>query len=418
MKRFKLFALLIFLIIPLNSQAKMPLSLLKKMGVMSGQVYIENKPLPDSIVSFFLVKNGPPPVEDGMRRVPEFLSRTDNHGKFNTRLMAGDYYIGILLREPGAGPGPPREGEKFYFASSRQGKLQVFSIREKEILDIGIINGASPGSFTEPADYFTVSGTVKNARGEPFPGIVILGKSQLNIPRPEFISVRTGADGVYTLKLSTSKAYFLVARETIANARPRPGSYIGTYGIMSITGLATPSIFSAGSPPPGVLSHDDGSRAKLVSGSSGEEISNVDIFMYQVPNPEEVKASVQGTPNSPRFDLGTDINIIFFPFNSHKLDPKSFPELDQWVAFLQGRGDLGIELRGHTDNSGNSTFNYRLSKKRADRVAAYFYAKGIPREKIFTTGLGPDQPLATNDSEQGRSRNRRVEIKFIYPENN
>ncbi len=397
-----------------TSQAALPGYMLKKMGTINGQVYVDDKPVPFAMLAFFLKKKGPPPLENGMRRVPELLSRTNSEGKFKTRLLAGEYYLGILMRPPNAGPGPPRAGEKYYFAGTRKGELSVISVKAQEDAEIGRLNGAPPDSFKSLEEFFTVNGVVRNAKGEPYPGVVVLGKSRLNIPRPEFISIRTGPDGSFQLRLPASKPFHLVARETIASARPRAGSYIGTYGIKSKTGLATPSIFSAGSPPPGVMSEEDnGSRALLVSGGVGEVVSGIDIFMYKVPDPEEIKASVQGTKDAPRFEKGAALNNIFFAYGSHHLDKKSFKELDQWVLFLKGRLDQKIEIGGHTDNRGNAAYNLHLSRDRAQSVANYFVAKDISPKRLTVKGFGPDQPVATNKSPEGRQQNRRVEIKFI-----
>jgi hypothetical protein len=398
-----------------TSQAALPGYMLKKMGTINGQIFVDDKPMPFAMISFFLKKKGPPPIDDGMRRVPELLSRTNSEGKFKTNLVAGEYYLGILMRPPNAGPGPPREGEKYYFAGMKQGELSIISVKAQEVADIGRLNAVPPDSFKsiELEEFYTVKGVVRNAKGAPYQGVVVLGKSLLNIPRPEFISLRTGPDGSFQLKLPVSKPFYLVGRETIASARPRAGSYIGTYGIKSKSGLATPSIFSAGSPPPGVMSEDNGNRALLVNGGVGEVVSGIDIFMYKVPDPEEIKVSIQGTKNSPRFEEGAALNNIFFAYNSHHLVKKSFKELDQWVLFLKRRPDQKIELRGHTDNKGNTAYNLHLSRDRAQSVANYLLAKDISPSRLTVKGFGADQPVADNKSPEGRQQNRRVEIKFV-----
>ena len=102
-------------LLPTLSHAALPGFMLKRMGTMKGQVMVEGEPFGNSIVSFFLTSNGLPPVGKNMRRVPEFLARTDPEGNFSVKLAAGDYYIGMLMREDGAAPGPPREGENFFF---------------------------------------------------------------------------------------------------------------------------------------------------------------------------------------------------------------------------------------------------------------------------------------------------------------
>ncbi|KGU72157.1 ompA family protein [Burkholderia pseudomallei ABCPW 30] len=70
-----------------------------------------------------------------------------------------------------------------------------------------------------------------------------------------------------------------------------------------------------------------------------------------------------------------------------------------------------VEIIGHTDNSGNRTSNIALSQARADAVKGYLVTKGIASQQLTTTGVGPDQPIAPNDSADGRARNRRIEFR-------
>ncbi|MBU0674663.1 MAG: OmpA family protein [Proteobacteria bacterium] len=347
-----------------------------------------------------------------MRRVPETLSSTDSGGYFNVELMADEYYIGIMLRTSGPSPGPPREGEKFYFATSGEGKLRTFIVTSQLESNVETIDGAPPESFDGMSDHFIVKGTVRKENGEPFPGVVVLGKSQLNMPKPEFISRKTGDDGSYQLELPADIKYYLVARETIADARPRPGSYIGTYGIMSSTGLAAPSIFSAGSPPPGVIKHDN-SKARTIAGGVGESLADIDLYMYMVPDPEVIKASIQGASGSPKFRQGTTLNDIMFPPNSHVLNEPSYAELDKWVNFLQNHSSFRIEVDGHTDDKGHEENNRKISLFRAQAVADYLAHKGISKSRMIIRGLGSERPLTPNDSDENRQFNRRVEIRFV-----
>jgi outer membrane protein OmpA-like peptidoglycan-associated protein len=410
-----LFLLIVFtsLLLPATSQAAPPDFMLKKMGTMSGQIYVNDNPSPFALVSFFLKEKGPPPIEGGLRRVPEFLSRTDAEGKFKVNVLAGAYHVGVLIRVPGAVPGPPRQGEKFYFVSEKAGELSLLIIKEQEIVDKGRLNVALSATFRSLEEFFTVEGVVRDKNGAPVKGVVVLGKSQLNIPRPEFISKRTDESGSYQLKLPPQKAFYLIARETVAGSRPRPGSFIGTYGIESETGLATPSIFGAGSPPPGVVNEKTSNKALPVSGGLGEKVSNADIFMYMVPNPEEIRTSIQGTVNSPKFEQGVALNNISFEYGSHRLKQKSFEELDLWIAFLKSQQGMKVVLRGHTDSAGYQEYNIKLSKNRARAVADYLVSKGVNASRLIVKGGGSAHPVATNDTPEGRSLNRRVEIKFV-----
>ena len=70
-----------------------------------------------------------------------------------------------------------------------------------------------------------------------------------------------------------------------------------------------------------------------------------------------------------------------------------------------------VEVIGHTDALGNRPGNISLSLARAQAVKAYLVGKGLPPERLQTSGMGPDQPVAGNDTEAGRARNRRIEFR-------
>ncbi len=102
---------------------------------------------------------------------------------------------------------------------------------------------------------------------------------------------------------------------------------------------------------------------------------------------------------------------VSFLSGSAKLTLNSQGPLDRAVAELRQRGDIRVLIEGHTDNVGNREANIRLSKQRADAVRAYFISKGISPSRLTTVGIGPDQPAASNDTAEGRTKNRRVQLR-------
>jgi OmpA-OmpF porin, OOP family len=102
---------------------------------------------------------------------------------------------------------------------------------------------------------------------------------------------------------------------------------------------------------------------------------------------------------------------VAFLTGSAKLTLNSQGPLDRVVTALRERAELRVVIEGHTDNVGNRDANLRLSKSRADAVRAYFIAKGIAASRLTSVGIGPDQPVAPNDTEEGRARNRRVQLR-------
>jgi len=103
---------------------------------------------------------------------------------------------------------------------------------------------------------------------------------------------------------------------------------------------------------------------------------------------------------------------IYFDFDKAELKPESFPELDKLIKFLLENPELKIEIRGHTDNIGTKEYNLQLSLARAEAVANYLIGKGIDRKRIEVLWFGDEQPIAPNDTEENRQKNRRVEFKL------
>lgn len=104
---------------------------------------------------------------------------------------------------------------------------------------------------------------------------------------------------------------------------------------------------------------------------------------------------------------------IFFETGKYDLQPESGPELDEVVQLLKDNPTLKIQINGHTDNSGSTADNMRLSENRARSVTAYLIAKGIAATRLSSKGWGDTQPVADNNTPEGRARNRRTELKVI-----
>ncbi|MCO6501115.1 MAG: PD40 domain-containing protein [Vicingus serpentipes] len=104
---------------------------------------------------------------------------------------------------------------------------------------------------------------------------------------------------------------------------------------------------------------------------------------------------------------------VFFETNKFDLKPKSKIELDKLVDFLKKNPTVAIELGGHTDNVGNSKLNQVLSDNRAKAVYDYLVEKSIAKDRLSTKGYGDTQPIASNDTEDGRAENRRTEFKVL-----
>jgi outer membrane protein OmpA-like peptidoglycan-associated protein len=107
------------------------------------------------------------------------------------------------------------------------------------------------------------------------------------------------------------------------------------------------------------------------------------------------------------------LNNIFFDFNKSVLRPESFQELDRVVKLMKDNPTIEIEIAGHTDNVGADEYNLNLSLERANSVVAFIVSKGISQNRIIAKGYGESKPIASNDSEEGKQLNRRVEFTIL-----
>ena len=108
-------------------------------------------------------------------------------------------------------------------------------------------------------------------------------------------------------------------------------------------------------------------------------------------------------------------NELLFAFDSFELSEDAKGILDKLIPVIEDVPDTKLKIIGHTDNIGGKSYNDNLSLNRAKSVASYLSAAGIDRNSIIEQGKGFSQPVADNTTEQGRAKNRRVEI-FINNE--
>jgi outer membrane protein OmpA-like peptidoglycan-associated protein len=101
---------------------------------------------------------------------------------------------------------------------------------------------------------------------------------------------------------------------------------------------------------------------------------------------------------------------ILFDYDQATLKQESDKQLQHIVTLLLQNPDLEVEIQGHTDNEGEEEYNLILSDKRANTVLQYLQLFGISSERLLAKGYGESQPVTSNDTEEGRAKNRRVEL--------
>ncbi len=116
-----------------------------------------------------------------------------------------------------------------------------------------------------------------------------------------------------------------------------------------------------------------------------------------------------------KMDIGSTIVLknIFFDFDKATIKPESAAELNRLVKLLKENPGIKIELGSHTDNLGSDEYNQKLSESRSRTVVDYVASKGIDKGRLVAKGYGETQPLESNDTEQGRTTNRRTEFKIL-----
>lgn len=141
------------------------------------------------------------------------------------------------------------------------------------------------------------------------------------------------------------------------------------------------------------------------------------IGAYMDAQEAELREELQGTGvqvrrNGDQLDLIMPGNITF-DTNEYSIRSGFHPVLDSVSTILYKYTDTRLRVTGHTDSTGSRDYNYNLSNRRATSVANYLAEKGIDQSRLISQGMGPDQPVASNDNESGRASNRRVELQIV-----
>ena len=160
---------------------------------------------------------------------------------------------------------------------------------------------------------------------------------------------------------------------------------------------------------------ENGQHARNAAAGCGAIGAGVGAYMDV--QEAELRQELQGTGvqvqrNGDRLDLIMPGNITFNT-NEYSLRPQFQPVLDSVATVLYKYKDTRLQVFGHTDSTGSADYNYNLSNRRATSVANYLASQGVDQNRMISQGMGPDQPIASNDNESGRAQNRRVELQIV-----
>lgn len=200
-----------------------------------------------------------------------------------------------------------------------------------------------------------VNVVITDMGGKPSKGEQILFKNNTNA---KTVSVISDADGNASLELASGFAYTITVKSITDSTK---------YGTLSIPSLKEDEAF-------------------------------VDPFKVNI----KFEAARTYTLKNVHFDVG-----------KATLRPASYPALEELFGYLKNKESIRVEIAGHTDNTGKDSINLRLSQQRAEVIRDYLIKKGIQAPRIVAKGYGSGEPVADNETEEGRQLNRRTEVRIL-----
>jgi outer membrane protein OmpA-like peptidoglycan-associated protein len=158
-------------------------------------------------------------------------------------------------------------------------------------------------------------------------------------------------------------------------------------------------------------------KKRALVGAGLGALAGAGVGNYMDRQQAKLRAQLDGTGVSVT-RIGDNITLnmpgnITFATNSADLNASFFEVLNSVALVVNEFNQTVIEVAGHTDNTGADAYNQQLSERRASAVGAYLGTRSVRQDRIITVGMGEGRPVATNDTEQGRTQNRRVELTLV-----
>ncbi|MDH6148774.1 MULTISPECIES: OmpA family protein [Paraburkholderia] len=203
-------------------------------------------------------------------------------------------------------------------------------------------------------------------------------------------------------RIMTRVAVFAVAGSLVAGCATQQGTNtaVGT-GVGAGAGAAIGAIFGGG-------------KGAAIGAATGAAVGGITGYNWDnIRNRMSGATKGTGTQITEQPDGSLKLNIpssVTFDTNSYAIKPSFAPVLDQLAQTLQQNPEVVASVVGHTDSTGSLQYNETLSVNRAQSVTGYLAQRGIAPQRLSATGMGPNQPIADNNTEAGRAANRRVEI--------
>ncbi|SFI72037.1 Outer membrane protein OmpA [Kaistella treverensis] len=210
--------------------------------------------------------------------------------------------------------------------------------------------------------------------------------------------------------LFISTSLMMTSCDTVKNANnQQKGTVIGTAAGAVIGGIIGNNVGKGKNAPVGAV------LGGIVGGVAGNVIGG-----KMDKQAKEIKETLPGAEVE-RVGEGIKVtmkeNMVNFGFDSSTLSSAAQMNLDKLAEVLKNNPDTNINIYGYTDSKGTDSYNLSLSDRRAAAVKSYLVSKGLDASRMITMGRGEQEPVATNDTEEGRAQNRRVEFAITANEN-
>lgn len=214
---------------------------------------------------------------------------------------------------------------------------------------------------------------------------------------------------IYALTLALAGSIGFSSCEAVKSTNnTQRGAAAGAVGGAVIGGILGNNIGKGGNTALGAI------IGGVVGGAAGGVIGNRMDKQAQKIETALPGAEVERVGEGIKLTLGE--NSVNFDLNKSTLTAKAKQNLDKLIPVFNEYPDTNIQIFGYTDSSGSDDYNLKLSKERAASVVAYLGGKGLASSRFNTDGKGEADPIASNDTPEGRAKNRRVEFAITANE--
>jgi outer membrane protein OmpA-like peptidoglycan-associated protein len=213
----------------------------------------------------------------------------------------------------------------------------------------------------------------------------------------------------YVGALFLSSALLLTSCEAVQNSNHQQrGTAVGVASGAVLGGILGNNVGKGGNGAIGAV------LGGIIGGVAGNVIGNK--MDKQARDIKETLPGAQVERVGDGIKVTMNESIVNFAFDSSNLTSLAQTNLDKLAEVLANNPDTNINIYGYTDSVGKDAYNLSLSQRRADAVKAYLVGKGIASGRMFTKGEGKNMPVASNDTDEGRAKNRRVEFAITANE--